>query len=344
MTEMTKPERKDLADRVPQAARILQSASRALAAERSGFDLLADAITHQEGFGGVFAEAVQRILLCPSRVILAGIGKSGHVARKIQATLASTGTPSLFVHPAEAAHGDLGMIGQDDVLIILSHSGETSELAALLGYAARHDLPVIGITAHAGSTLGRASRYCLTLPSAPEACPMGLAPTTSTLMQMALGDALAVALLEQRGFTASDFGVFHPGGRLGMVLRPVSALMHSGDAMPLGHADAPISAVIMEMTRKAFGCMGVVDDSGRLIGLISDGDLRPALLRDIASVRAIEVMNPRPITISPDVLAQEAMRVMNARAKPITSLFALDAAQRPVGILHLHDLLRAGIT
>ncbi|MBU2653914.1 KpsF/GutQ family sugar-phosphate isomerase [Acidomonas methanolica] len=344
MTELTPPASCPSSGPTPHAAGILASAARALAAERHGLGALTEALAEKTPLGHAFVAVVERVLHCRGRVILTGIGKSGHVARKIQATLASTGTPSLYIHPAEAAHGDLGMIGPDDVLIVLSHSGETSELVALLEYAARHDLAVIGLTAAPESTLARASRITLVLPRAPEACPMGLAPTTSTLMQMALGDALAVALLEQRGFTANDFGIFHPGGRLGQLLRPVHTLMHAGDAMPLGGLATPLSSVILEMTRKAFGCMGVVDEAGRMVGLISDGDLRPALHRDLATTRADAVMNPHPLTIGPDMLAQEALRVMNARPRPVTSLFVLDESGRPLGILHIHDLLRAGVT
>lgn len=340
MTEFNLLSRQHAADR---ATRSLRSAAATLEAERHGLEHLRDALAATDGLGSAFAAVVERILTCSGRVILSGIGKSGHIARKIQATLASTGTPSLFVHPAEAAHGDLGMIGDDDVLVILSQSGETSELAALLEYGVRHDLPIVGVTAMPESTLARASSYVLTIPRAREACPMGLAPTTSTLMQLALGDALAIALLEQRGFTANDFSAFHPGGQLGAKLRPVQTLMHTGEALPLGRGDMPLSAVIMEMTRKAFGCMGVLDDEDRLIGLITDGDLRPALMHDLSTTRAETIMNRGPITITPDALAQEAVRVMNARTKPITSLFVLDENGRPIGIVHVHDLLRAGI-
>lgn len=273
-----------------------------------------------------------------------GIGKSGHIGRKIQATLASTGTPAFFVHPAEAAHGDLGMIGGDDVILMISQSGESSELVALLEHAVRHALPVLGITAAADSTLARSSTITLCIPRAREACPMGLAPTTSTIMQLALGDALALALLERRGFTADDFGAFHPGGRLGALLRPVSRMMHRGDAMPLGTPDMPLAAVVMEMTKKAFGCIGITDPDGHLIGLISDGDLRPALTRDLNATHASDIMNNAPITTRPGTLAQEAMRIMNTRRKPITSLFVLDDAGKPLGIVHLHDLLRAGVS
>lgn len=318
------------------------SALATLATEQDGLTQLTRALADPIALGGAFARATDLLLSCTGRVVLAGIGKSGHVARKIQSTLASTGTRSIFVHPAEAAHGDLGMIAPQDVLIVLSQSGETLELASILTYAARHDLPLIGITTAPESALARASRIPLILPRAPEACPMGLAPTTSTLMQMALGDALAIALLEARGFTPSEFGVYHPGGHLGAMLRPVSALMHTGAAMPLGDPEMPLAAVIMEMTRKTFGCMGVVDGEGALIGLITDGDLRPALSLDLAATRADAVMNHQPITVGADILVQDALRMMSARTKPILSVFVLDNDSKPVGIVHLHDLLRAG--
>ncbi|GBR07568.1 KpsF/GutQ family sugar-phosphate isomerase [Gluconobacter frateurii] len=324
-----------------QAVSPLPSALHTLAAERQGLEAL-EAAFHSS-LGSAFSKAVDRILNCPGRLIVTGIGKSGHIGRKIQATLASTGTPSLFVHPAEASHGDLGMVAAGDLILALSNSGETAELAAILSYASHKHLGVIAITSVETSALARAAEIALVLPKAREACPMGLAPTTSTLLQLALGDALAIALLEKRGFTASDFQTFHPGGRLGARLRPVRELMHTGDALPLGKTSLSLRSVILEMTRKAFGCMGVTDDAGVLCGLITDADLRRALHRDLDATTAEEVMNRSPITTTPATLAQDVLLLMNARSKPITSLFVVGEDGRPQGIIHLHDLLRAGL-
>nr|WP_294914963.1 KpsF/GutQ family sugar-phosphate isomerase [uncultured Neokomagataea sp.] len=318
-----------------------QSAYQTLLTERAGLEALSTALNGP--LGSSFDDAVRMIFDCTGRLAVTGIGKSGHIGRKIQATLASTGTPSLFIHPAEAAHGDLGMLAEGDLILALSNSGETAELAAILTYAARRNINVIAITAIADSALARAASLTLLLPRAPEACPMGLAPTTSTLMQLALGDALAIALLERRNFTAEDFGTFHPGGRLGAQLRPVQDLMHSGNALPLGKQDLSLQDVILEMTRKTFGCMGVINDEGALCGLITDADLRHALLGNLHTTTARDVMNHKPITTTPSTLAQDALRQMNARSKPITSLFVLDQKQHPIGIVHLHDLLRAGL-
>jgi arabinose-5-phosphate isomerase len=271
------------------------------------------------------------------------MGKSGHVARKIAATLASTGTPALFVHPAEASHGDLGMIVAGDVVLALSNSGETAELADLVAHTRRFGLKLISITARGGSALATASDVALLLPAAAEACPMGLAPTTSTTMQVALGDALAVALLTRRGFTAGDFRQFHPGGKLGARLRRVRELMHAGEAVPLAPPDTKMDRALVLITEKRFGCLGITDAAGRLAGIITDGDLRRAMGPDLLTREAGEVMTTAPRTIGPEALAAEALHVMNARERPITTLFVVDAAGRPVGILHVHDLLRAGI-
>ncbi|MBM3098243.1 KpsF/GutQ family sugar-phosphate isomerase [Gluconobacter cerinus] len=319
----------------------LPSALHTLAVERQGLEALESALGG--ALGQAFRHAIERILLCSGRLIVTGIGKSGHIGRKIQATLASTGTPSLFVHPAEAAHGDLGMVAAGDVILALSNSGETTELAAILSYASHRQLDVIAITSVETSALARAAKIALVLPPAREACPMGLAPTTSTLLQLALGDALAIALLEKRGFTANDFSVFHPGGRLGARLRPVRELMHTGEALPLGEKSLSLRSVILEMTHKAFGCMGVTDENGALCGLITDADLRRALHSDLDTTTAEEVMNLSPTTTAPSTLAQDVLLLMNARSKPITSLFVVGEDGRPQGIIHLHDLLRAGL-
>jgi arabinose-5-phosphate isomerase len=257
--------------------------------------------------------------------------------------LASTGTPALFVHPAEASHGDLGMIVPGDVVLALSNSGETAELADLVAHTRRFGLKLIGITARDGSALATAADVALLLPAAAEACPMGLAPTTSTTMQLALGDALAVALLTRRGFTAVDFRQFHPGGKLGARLRRVRELMHVGEAVPLAPPDTLMDRALLLITEKRFGCLGITDPGGRLVGIITDGDLRRAMGPDLLVRRAAEVMTTSPRTIGPEALAAEALHVMNARERLITSLFVVDTGGRPVGILHVHDLLRAGI-
>lgn len=320
----------------------LLTACRALQTERQGLEQLEDALhgPMQEGFKA----ALDAILSMKGRLILTGMGKSGHIGRKINATLASTGTPSLFLHPAEAAHGDLGMIESGDVILYLSNSGETSELAAILLHATRLNLTQIAFTTNATSTLAQSVQIPLIIPAAPEACPMGLAPTTSCLLQLALGDALAIALLEQRSFNAHDFGLLHPAGTLGAQLRPISDFMHTDDAMPLGREDMSLRAVILEITRKSFGCIGILDNDGRLAGLISDGDLRPALGQDLDKTTAREIMNRTPLTGTATMRAQEIRRLMNDRPVPVTSLFIVDDEKRPVGILHLHDLLRAGLS
>jgi arabinose-5-phosphate isomerase len=286
-----------------------------------------------------FVRAVETLFDAKGRVVCTGIGKSGHVARKIAATMASTGAPAMFVHAAEASHGDLGMIGQDDVVLALSKSGEARELSDTLAYAKRFSIPIIAITAVADSQLGRAADVLLQLPDAPEATAEVNAPTTSTTLQMALGDALAVALLERRGFTASDFRVFHPGGKLGSMLRTVRDLMHGDDELPLTPAAATMRSALLVMSEKRFGAVGVLDDAGQLIGLITDGDLRRHM-DGLLDHRADEVMTRAPLTIGPNALAAEALKIMNERR--ITVLFVVDG-QRPVGILHVHDLLRAGI-
>ena len=315
----------------------LDVARAVLGTEAAGLRALAGALDDR------FTRAVELLDAASGRVVVSGMGKSGHVARKIAATLASTGTPALFVHPAEASHGDLGMIVAGDVVLALSNSGETAELADLVAHTRRFGLTLIGITARDGSALATASDVALILPSAAEACPMGLAPTTSTTMQMALGDALAVALLTRRGFTSADFREFHPGGKLGARLRRVRELMHAGDAVPLAPPDTPMDRALLLITEKRFGCLGIVDANGRLAGIITDGDLRRAMGPDLLARQAGELMTTSPRTIGPEALAAEALHVMNARERPITTLFVVDTAGRPVGILHVHDLLRAGI-
>jgi arabinose-5-phosphate isomerase len=287
-----------------------------------------------------FSRAVDLLAGITGRVVVTGMGKSGHVARKIAATLASTGTPALWVHPGEASHGDLGMIGKDDAVIALSNSGDTAELADIVAYAKRFRIPLLGITRRVHSSLGEQSDVALILPATPEACPLGLAPTTSTTMMMALGDALAVALLERRGFSAADFKVFHPGGQLGRQLLRVTELMHKGVEVPVAPLDIKVSEAILVMTTKSFGCVGLIGADGRLAGIITDGDLRRHMNPDLLAKPAASVMTIDPKTIRTTALAGEALGIMNALA--ITSLFVTDDG-RPVGIIHIHDCLRAGV-
>lgn len=290
--------------------------------------------------GESFADAVELLEGVRGRVVVSGMGKSGHVGRKIAATMASTGTPAMFVHPAEASHGDLGMITGADLVLALSNSGETAELRDLTLYARRHGIPLIAMVGRPGSTLGEAADVALVLPEAAEACPMGLAPTTSTTAMLALGDALAVALLERRGFTAREFAAFHPGGKLGNQLKRVEQIMRRSDELPLVAPDCPMADTVLEMTRKCLGCVGVVDGQRRLTGIITDGDLRRHMMEDLLKRTAGELMTPAPRTIDPRALAVEAVSLMNERS--ITVLFVTEEG-RPVGALHLHDCLRAGI-
>ncbi|WP_336488469.1 KpsF/GutQ family sugar-phosphate isomerase [Methylobacterium nigriterrae] len=315
------------------------SALRTLATERDGLACLMAAVGN--GLGAPFTAAVERIGRARGRVILTGMGKSGHIGRKLAATLASTGTPSLYVHPAEASHGDLGMVQPDDVVVALSWSGETTELADIIGYAKRYRVGLVAITANAGSTLGREADICLTLPKAKEACPNGLAPTTSTAMQLALGDALAVALLEARGFSAREFSIYHPGGRLGASLRQVREVMHAGDQLPLVPLGTPMRAAIAEIDAKGFGSVIVVGADGRLAGIVTDGDLRRNVFRtdlDRVSVEAVMSRNPR--TVSPETLLAKALEIQESMK--ITALIVVEAG-RPVGLVHYHDLLRTGV-
>ena len=290
--------------------------------------------------GDVFVGAVERVHGSRGRVAVTGMGKSGHVGRKIAATLASTGTPALFIHPGEASHGDLGMVGPDDVVLALSNSGETPELNDIVAYTRRFSIPLIAMTGAPSSSLGQAADLCLTLPAAPEAGVLALAPTTSTTMMLALGDALAVALLERRGFTADDFRVFHPGGQLGRKLLRVRDVMHVGEEMPLISLDPPMSEVLIALASKRFGCIGVVDTDGRLAGMITDGDLRRHLDADLLNMPASSVMTRTPLTTTPDVLAAEVLAALNARE--IIAMFVLEAG-RPVGLVHIHDILAAGV-
>lgn len=287
-----------------------------------------------------FTAAVNLILGTKGRVIISGMGKSGHIGCKIAATLASTGTPSFFVHPAEASHGDLGMVTPEDICLMISNSGETSELGDLIAHCVRFSIPIIGISKRRDSTLMRAASLRLTLPDLPEACSIGMAPTTSTTLTLALGDALAVALMEQRSFKPEHFRTYHPGGKLGARLASAMQLMHGPEAMPLVTTDAPMAEVILVMTARGFGVAGVTDAEGRLTGVISDGDLRRKMI-GLLDHAAGEVATQDPITIAAETLAAEALAIMNQRK--ISALFVLGSDRKPLGILHIHDCLRAGV-
>ena len=290
---------------------------------------------------GAFVEAVQLIAAAPGHVIVTGMGKSGHIGRKIAATLASTGTPAFFVHPGEASHGDLGMVTSDNVVIAISNSGETGELSDLVVYTRRFEIPLIGITSRGDSTLARQSDAALVLPPAEEACPLGLAPTTSTTLALVLGDALAVSLLRLKGFTKDDFRDFHPGGQLGNVLRRVRDIMHSGDGIPLVPSGMSMASVLIEMSAGGFGCTGVTDADGKVVGIVTDGDLRRHMSPDLLDQRAEDVMTPDPRTIEAEALAAEALKVMYETR--INGLFVVGDAGEPVGFIHLHDCLRGGV-
>jgi len=317
---------------------LIASALRTLEAGSGGITALSAAI--HDGLGRAFIAAVDLISAARGRLIVTGMGKSGHVGRKIAATFASTGTPAFFVHPSEASHGDLGMITPDDAIMALSWSGETAELKDLIDYSRRFRIGLIAVTAVTDSTLGRAADVVLAMPQAREACPHNLAPTTSTLMQAALGDALAIALLESRGFTAVDFGHFHPGGRLGAMLKFVRDIMHTGAEIPLASVGARMSEAIAEMTAKTFGCVGITDRRGHLVGIITDGDLRRHMSANLLDLAVEEVMTPQPRTVRPDQLVSEALELLNSSKK--TQLMVVDGG-KPVGVVHFHDLLRAGV-
>jgi arabinose-5-phosphate isomerase len=332
---MAKPKPADLTSDRAQAA--IASALRTLEAEGGGVDALAAAL--RDGLGRSFAAAIDVIRTAQGRVIVTGMGKSGHVARKIASTFASTGTPAYFVHPGEASHGDLGMIANNDVILALSWSGETAELKNITDYSRRYGIKLIAITAIPDSALAKVSDVVLTLPQAREACPHNLAPTTSSLMQLALGDALAVALLESHGFTPLDFGLLHPGGKLGTLLKTVADIMHTGEAMPLSPLGTRMSDAILEMTTKGFGCVGITDARGTLVGIITDGDLRRHMRANLLDARVDEVMTRGAKTVRRDQLLSETLDVLNVMK--VTALFAVEAG-KPVGIIHVHDLLREG--
>lgn len=317
---------------------IVASARKVIEIEQNGLKLLHD------GIDDSFVRAVNLILETKGRVIISGMGKSGHVGQKIAATLASTGTPSFFIHPAEASHGDLGMLTKNDTLITISNSGESREMGDIISFSRRFGIPMIAITGCATSSMARAADIILLIPNkeqAPEACPLGLAPTTSTTTTLALGDALAVALLEMRGFTREQFRDRHPGGKLGNVLMRVTDVMAKGSDMPIVKPDMMMADALVVMTEKSLGCLGVVDDRGILIGVITDGDLRRHMTADIIVRSAGDIMTKNPKTIPPDMLGSEAVGLMN-KAK-ITNVFVVDPEGKPLGLLHLHHLLQAGV-
>ena len=319
------------------------SARRSVAVERAGLVHMETALANlsPDGLGGRFAAAFDLLSQLEGRIIVTGMGKSGHVARKLAATLASTGTPAYFVHPAEASHGDLGMVQAGDAILALSWSGETAELADIITYSRRFGILLIAITSGHDSALGREADVCLVLPKVEEACPNGLAPTTSTTMQLVLGDALAVALLEARGFTAQDFRQYHPGGKLGSRLTFVRDVMHVGERLPLVPETAHMAEAVVAMSGKGFGCAAITGADGRLAGIITDGDLRRHMRADLMAVPVRDIMTRAPQVVTPGVLAAEALHILEARK--ITALMVVDDAGVPCGIVHIHDLLRVGV-
>lgn len=322
---------------IPASKNAIASAIRTLQTESAGLIALTAALDN--GLSAHFEKAIDILGAITGRVIVTGVGKSGHIAAKVAATLASTGTPAFFVHSAEANHGDLGMIARDDAIIAFSWSGETAELSGTLDYSKRFKIPLIAITSNDASTLARHADVVLCLPREKEACPHNLAPTTSSLMQLAIADALAVALLENRNFTAGDFSVFHPGGRLGAQLVRVGDMMHTGDSMPLVKTGAQMTDAIMQISGKGFGCVGVTNAGGDLIGIVTDGDLARHLSTSLLEETVDDIMTRDPKTIQPDMLAVEALEILNKKA--ISALIVTDGS-KPVGILHFHDLLRVG--
>ncbi len=312
----------------------IKAAKEVLRLEIAGIQALSDSIDNE------FSEALDMMTSIKGRVIITGMGKSGHIGKKIAATLASTGTPSFFVHPAEASHGDLGMITTNDVVVAISNSGESTELGDIITYCKRFGIGLIAIVSRKDSTLGKAADRIIPLPRSGEACPLGLAPTTSTTVTLALGDAIAIALLERKGFTKDDFKARHPGGKLGNILAKVQDLMHKNADLPLVKQGTGMEQALITMTEKSLGCVGIIDNKQKLIGIITDGDLRRKMSTNLLSLTVDDVMSPNPKTITPETLAAEAMQILNS--KKITSLFVVDK-DVPVGILHIHDCLRAGV-
>ena len=316
---------------------LVQSGQRALESEKAGLEALIVAMSSE--MGASFAAAAQIIARSSGRVIVSGMGKSGHIGRKIAATLASTGTPAYFVHPAEASHGDLGMVQPEDVILALSWSGETTELSDIVAYAKRFRVTLIGVSSNKDSALGREADILITLPKAKEACPNGIAPTTSTTMQVALGDALAIALLEARGLSSHDVRTYHPGGKLGAQLKQLSAIMSTGELLPLVPKGTRMGEALVTMSAKGFGCVLVVDAQGLLIGIITDGDLRRHMSVDLLGQTVDQVMTANPASVPPETLVAEALEIVETR-----KIGALIVTQDrvPVGLVHVLDLLRIG--
>lgn len=320
------------------AEELIASAGRVIDMEIHGLEEM------KKNFGDSFVKAIEMMTKIKGRLIVSGMGKSGHIGQKIAATLASTGTPAFFVHPSEASHGDLGMLTKDDLLLTISNSGESKEMGDIISFSRRFGIPMIAITSNPESTMAKAADLVLLIPSkkeAPEACPLGLAPTTSTTTTLAMGDAIAVALIEQKGFTREEFHDRHPGGKLGNVLLRARDVMVTGDDLPLVPTDMKMSDALVVMTAKSWGCLGVVDEDDQLVGMITDGDLRRHMSINIIEQPASSVMTLNPKTVVPDILCVEALRLMNT--KKITSLFVVDGENKPVGLLHVHSLLMAGV-
>jgi arabinose-5-phosphate isomerase len=324
--------------KVPDRSAAIASALRTVTTEQAGMAALAEALNN--GLSEAFAHAIELVSAIRGRVIVTGVGKSGHIGAKIAATLASTGTPAFFVHPAEANHGDLGMIAKDDAIIAMSWSGESAELKSIVAYSRRFQIPLIAVTSGETSALAREADVVLTLPRVPEACPHGLAPTTSTLLQLVVGDALAIALLEAREFTPDQFRTFHPGGQLGASLMKVREIMHSGDSVPLAPVGSALRDAIVTLSKKRFGCVCIVDDAGRLAGIVTDGDLARNLDKNLGALVVDDIMTRTPKTIDPDTLAGEAIAILDE--KRISALVVVEDG-KPVGIVHFHDLLRVGV-
>jgi arabinose-5-phosphate isomerase len=318
---------------------VLKSAKRTLGTERRALESLERAFDGD--LAGPFMQAVEIIGEISGRVIVTGVGKSGHIGVKIAATLASTGTPAFFMHAAEANHGDLGMVGRGDVVLALSKGGESAELRNVIAYTRRFSIPLIAMTCAVGSSLGKASDIVLLMPNEEEACPHGLAPTTSTMMQLATGDALAIALLEARGFTARDFHVFHPGGKLGAALSHVADIMHTGERVPLVAKGTPLPEAISTLSRKHFGCVGILDEDGRLCGIVTEGDMARNLTRNLSELVVDDIMTQAPKTVKANVLATAALALLDKHS--IGALIVVDDDNRPVGLVHFHDLLRIGV-
>jgi arabinose-5-phosphate isomerase len=324
--------------KVPDRNAAIASALRTVTTEQAGVAALAEALN--DGLSEAFGRAIELVSAIRGRVIVTGVGKSGHIGAKIAATLASTGTPAFFVHPAEANHGDLGMIAKDDAIIAMSWSGESAELKGIVAYSRRFSIPLIAITSGETSALAREANVVLVLPRVPEACPHGLAPTTSTLLQLVIGDALAVALLEARDFTPDHFRTFHPGGQLGASLVKVREIMHQGDQVPVALVGSALRDAIVTLSKKRFGCVCIVDDGGRLAGIITDGDLARNLDRNLGGLVVDDIMTRTPKTVDPDSLSGEAIAILDENR--ISALVVVEDG-KPVGIVHFHDLLRIGV-